>query len=73
MGHGDWAWIALAAGILAYEIKAPQGQLLSEAVDRYRTRHPLLTNTVILAVSLHLMRALPRRIDVVHQLAERLK
>jgi hypothetical protein len=69
--HGDWAWIALASAILGYEVRAPEGQLLSEAVDRYRARHPFITNAVILAVSLHLMRAIPPRFDPLHRLAAR--
>jgi hypothetical protein len=69
MRHGDAAWVSLACGILAYEIAAPNGELLSEAVDRYRRRHPFITNGLILYVALHLMRGIPARIDPLHQLA----
>lgn len=69
MRHGDAAWIALAIGVLAYEIAAPRGELLSEAVDRYRRRHPVITNTLICYLALHLMRGLPPRIDPLHRIA----
>ena len=69
MRHGDTAWIALAVGIFTYEMTAPQGELLSEACDRYRRRHPIITNAVICYLALHLMRGLPARVDPLHRLA----
>ena len=69
MRHGDAAWVSLACGILADEIAAPSGELLSEAVDRYRNRHPVITNSLIVYVALHLLRIIPARIDPLHQLA----
>lgn len=65
----DRAWITLAAGILTWEILAPDGELLSEAVDRYRRRHPWLTATVITYISAHLLRVVPRHVDPLHRLA----
>ena len=47
MKHGDAAWATLALGVLLYEFFAPPGQLLSEACDRYRRRHPFITNAAI--------------------------
>ncbi len=73
MKHGDVAWIALAAGIVLYEVAAPKGELLSEAVDRYRWHHPFVTNGVIAYLSLHLLRQWPRQIDPLTQLAAKLK
>jgi hypothetical protein len=73
MKHADYAWAALAAGVVAYEAAAPPGQLLSEAVDRYRVRHPFVTNGAIFYVAMHLLRQWPARIDPLHQLALRLK
>ena len=73
MKHADIAWAALAAGIVLYEVAAPPGQLLSQAVDRYRIKHPFLTNGVILYVAMHLLRQWPRQIDPLHQVAVRCK
>ena len=64
----DRAWITLAAGILTYEILA-EDELLSEAVDRYRRRHPIITQMVIGYVAAHLLRIIPRRFDPLHRLA----
>lgn len=71
MRHGDYAWLALAAAILAYEVAAPRGELLSEACDRYRQRHPILTLGVIAYLAAHLARLIPRRVDPLHRLATR--
>ena len=35
MRAADKAWVTLAVGILAYEIAAPRGELMSEGMDRY--------------------------------------
>jgi len=72
MKHADYAWAALAAGIVSYEAACPPGQLLSEAVDRYRVRHPFLTNATIAYIALHLLRQWPRRFDPLTQLAVKL-
>lgn len=71
MRHGDYAWVAIAAGVITYELYAPPGQLLSEAVDRYRQRHPIITNTAVCYIAAHLLRAIPQSIDPLHQLAAR--
>ena len=71
MKHGDAAWAALGLAVLVYELSAPPGQLLSEAVDKYRDRHPILTNTVIVFLAGHLLRVWPRPIDPLHQIAIR--
>lgn len=72
MKPADWAWTAVAAGVLAYELTAGHRrdwELLSEACDRYRNRHPIVTTGVVVYLAAHLTRAIPRRIDPLHQLA----
>lgn len=71
MKHGDWAWTALAIAVLAYELAAPRGELLTQAVDRYRRRRPMITHLVIVYLAAHLMRCWPQRLDPLHQLAEK--
>lgn len=77
MKPADVAWTAVAAGVLSYELAASrrehEWELLSEAVDRYRRRHPILTNGSILVLAAHLMRLLPARLDPIHRLAVRLR
>ena len=71
MRHGTVAWLVLSAAVIAYEAAAKQDELLSEAVDRYRDRHPILTKSVIVFLAGHLLRIWPRPIDPLHQLAVR--
>jgi hypothetical protein len=72
----DWAWAVLAASVAAYEFHASRREhdweLLSEAMDRYRQRHPVLTVTVILLLAGHLTRVIPRQLDPLHRFAVRL-
>ena len=69
MRSSDRAWLTLATGVLAYEVRCGQGELLSQAADRYRHRHPVLTRLAIGYLAAHLLRAWPERIDPLHQLA----
>lgn len=75
MKPGDYAWITLATAIGAYEIVAAidqGGELLSEAVDRYRLENPVATYALIVYVAGHLGRLWPRRIDPLCILADTL-
>jgi hypothetical protein len=67
--HADYAWLALAAGVVTYERYAPPGQLLSEAMDRYRASHPIIARAAVCYLALHLLRAIPRRVDPLHRVA----
>jgi len=69
--HADYAWVALVAVIVAYEASCPKGELLSEAVDRYRVVHPFVINGAVCYLALHLLRCWPHRIDPLAQLAAR--
>lgn len=72
MRPGDRAWLALAAGVIAYEIVAPPDELLSEACDRARHRAPIVTCSTIVYFAAHLLRLWPRRIDPLTQMTTRL-
>jgi len=65
---GDRAWLALAAGVIAYEAACPAGQLLSERMDVYRSRHPVLTIGLVTYLAAHLTRAWPRRADPLYRI-----
>ena len=75
MKPADTAWIALGVAVLSYEAFAAgrnhrtDFELLSEAVDRYRSRHPLVVNAAIWYVAGHLSRWWPRPVDPLHVLA----
>lgn len=66
---GDWAWVALATGVVVYEVMAPEEELLSEAVDRYLMRRKILTTGTVLYVAAHLVNWLPNSVDIFHRLA----
>lgn len=65
----DTAWVALAAGVVAYELSAPRGELLSEGVDRYLESRPLLTRAVVAVTAAHLLNLLPQRVDPFYRVA----
>ena len=75
MRAADYGWIGLAAGVVAYEFAASSRrhdwELLSEACDRYRIRHPIATNLTIAYLAAHLTRIIPRPIDPLHILVTR--
>lgn len=60
--QADVAWLALTVGVVIYELLADE--LLSEAVERYRKYHPLLTQSVIAVVAGHLSGVVPTPIDL---------
>lgn len=70
MKHSDYAWLTICGGVCAYEAYAAfyQAELLSEACDRYRQKHPILTVGAILFLAAHLARIIPRRVDPLHRL-----
>lgn len=72
MKPADWAWTALAAAVIGYEITAAgraDWELLSEAADRYRRRRPILTHLAVAYLGAHLLRRWPARIDPLHRMA----
>ena len=72
MRASDVAWIAIGAGVAGYELAAilqRDWELLSEAADRYRCGHPVLTQLSVFYLALHLTRRIPCRIDPLHRLA----
>lgn len=76
MREADIAWLAIAAGVAAYEAAASRRrhdwELLSEACDRYRAAHPVITYGTVVYLAAHLTRLIPRRVDPLHLVAARL-
>ena len=73
--RGDWAWLGILAGVTAYELHAIYrvGELLSEAADLHRDRHPILVHAAVAYLAAHLTRRIPARVDPLHRLAVRLR
>lgn len=67
--RGEHAWAALGVAVVVYEVLAPPGELLSEAVDRFLERHPWATRATVGIVALHLLNLLPNKVDPIHRLA----
>lgn len=68
MRAGDRAWIALGAGVVAYEMLCPPDELLSESADRAMQRHPWLVRFAAFTLAAHVCNALDDRYDPIHQL-----
>lgn len=66
---GVLAWAALGGAVVIYEMLCVEGELLSEVADRALIAHPYLTRLGIGLVALHLVNAIPPRVDPIHQLA----
>lgn len=66
MSPADRAWLALAGGVLAWDLACPRGETLSEACTRWRIQRPVATYAGIGYVVLHLLDLLPERIDLLH-------
>ena len=60
----DGAWLTLATGILVFDLAAPE--TMSEAMDRYRKRQPVVSRLALTIFWLHLMRLLPGWCDPLH-------
>ncbi|GAA1598893.1 hypothetical protein [Nocardia ninae] len=63
---GERALIGLAVAILAYEIAAPEGQLISHAFDRLLERHRTATTFAVVYTAAHILNILPPRVDLYH-------
>ncbi len=59
------AWLGLGAYVAATEVCAPDGELLSHAVDRWLEKHPgrAVSAVSIVGTALHLLNLLPERYD----------
>lgn len=69
MRCSDKAWLAIGAGVVVYEFAAPEGELLSEGVDRYLSRRPWTTRVVVAGLALHLLNLIPQRFDPLYRIA----
>lgn len=56
-------WLIVGAVVVAAELVAPEGELLSEGVDRALERHPWLVRLAIEVTARHLLNELPPHLD----------
>lgn len=64
MRHGDRGWLIVAAIVVAVEVTAEEGELLSDAADRY---NPWATRIVAGLVAAHVANVIPARYDPIHR------
>jgi hypothetical protein len=55
MRNSDRAWVALAAGVAAYDLVAIDEEQLTDAARRYFKSQPVATASMILVTGLHLV------------------
>jgi hypothetical protein len=63
MRHSDRAWLALAAGVAAYDLIAIDDEQLSDAAHRYFRSQPVATASIIMVTGLHLVGGIPSWCD----------
>lgn len=63
--RADRGWLVLGAYVISHNVLAAGrgDEMLSQAVDRYLVRRPVLTYVVVGAVALHLLNRLPAFAD----------
>lgn len=64
----DRAWLALAGGVAVYELAASEGELLSEAADRYMLHHPWLVRVIAFSLAAHVCNLIAPKFDPLHWL-----
>lgn len=69
----ELAWGVLAASIITYDVLCPNGQTLSEGVDRALESHKVLTLAAIGVTALHLANLLPDSIDPFSHIVKKVK
>lgn len=64
--YGSRAWAFIAAFVAYHELACPEGELLSQAVDRGLTKHPVVIHAAVLITAAHLLNWLPLKADPYH-------
>ncbi len=62
----DYACLALATGVVTWDLLAPAEQTISEAADDYLVRRRAATEVGLLVLYLHVANKLPQRLDPIH-------
>lgn len=56
----------LGALIVIWEVGCPEGELLSEAMDRWIVSHPVMIRVGVVAMAVHLANLVPPNVDPIH-------
>ena len=63
---GSAAWAVMGLSIIVYNLKAKEGEMLSEQADRWIERHPVAARAAVGVVAAHVANAAPQRLDPIH-------
>jgi hypothetical protein len=64
------AWLGLGAGVAVYEVLCPEGELMSEAVDRALEGRPFVRAATLGGIAItacHLANLIPQSVDPFHK------
>lgn len=64
------AWAGLVAGVVCYDLLAPEGETLSEGFDTFIENHPALAWGATVLTAAHLTNIIPQKYDPIHRLVE---
>jgi len=63
-----WAWLAIAASAVTYNLTARNDEMLSEEADRWVAAHPVAARLAITALAAHIANLIPTRFDPIHRI-----
>ena len=64
-GH---AWTFVAGGVVAYNVLCPEGETLSEGVDRGVVHSPVVSRLLVAVIAAHVANVIPARFDPISML-----
>ena len=64
------AWAGLVAGVVCYDLLAPEGETLSEGFDTFLEEHPAVAWGATVLTVAHLLNIIPQRYDPIHRVVE---
>lgn len=67
--YADKGWLTVLGVVVAVEVAAPPGQLLSQGAARYKQYRPVTTALVIGGLAAHLYGIIPKRYDPLSRFA----
>lgn len=69
----EWALVALASAVIAYDLLCPKGQTISEGVDRLLEKYPVATRLAGAVIVGHLANIIPNpdKYDPIHRMVAR--
>ena len=62
------AWACVAGGVFSYNSLCPQGETLSEGVDRGVLHSPIVSRLAVAVIAAHVGNVLPARFDPISML-----